>query len=243
MQNHKYIDIKETKQIIKTERDWTAKYPKYYYTIQCNRCQHKFITTNRRYLRGKCKYCKEYLVGLEKDGSKILSEFEDDLVIRKTKYNCKCHCGKDFILSKLQLKSIINHRKKLQCKNCHYYDKSLYIEEELKEKQLKAYLLEYKHGAIRRGLDFKLSDEEFKVLVYKNCYYCNQSPKLSKRYNRRYLVVSGIDRIDSTKGYSIDNCTPCCSTCNKMKMVLSHDNFIKQCKKITENLCSRQTNN
>ena len=35
----------------------------------------------------------------------------------------------------------------------------------------------------------------------------------------------GIDRKDSSKPYAPDNCLPCCSICNQMKMDLSYDDF------------------
>ena len=30
--------------------------------------------------------------------------------------------------------------------------------------------------------------------------------------------MNGIDRVDSSKGYTLDNCVPCCSICNTMKL-------------------------
>lgn len=36
---------------------------------------------------------------------------------------------------------------------------------------------------------------------------------------------NGIDRIDSSKGYTIDNCALCCRQCNYLKNNMSQDDF------------------
>jgi hypothetical protein len=48
------------------------------------------------------------------------------------------------------------------------------------------------------------------------------------------IVGNGLDREDTSKGYSIDNVLPCCSTCNMMKAFYNKDDFIKQMKKISD---------
>jgi hypothetical protein len=35
-----------------------------------------------------------------------------------------------------------------------------------------------------------------------------------------------LDRIDSSKGYSISNVVPCCATCNKAKLAMPRDEFL-----------------
>ena len=51
--------------------------------------------------------------------------------------------------------------------------------------------------------------------------------------------VNGIDRKDSTKGYSIDNCVPCCPMCNKMKQTFTEEEFLNQIAKIYNKLISQ----
>ena len=46
------------------------------------------------------------------------------------------------------------------------------------------------------------------------------------------IYVDGIDRIYSTKGYSVNNCVPCCTMCNKMKLNYSLEDFKTQISKI-----------
>tara|TARA_R110000868_G_scaffold132412_3_gene343471 strand:+ start:861 stop:1319 length:459 start_codon:yes stop_codon:yes gene_type:complete len=66
---------------------------------------------------------------------------------------------------------------------------------------------EYKGRSKQKGISFNLTKEEFSTFWKQDCSYCN-----------RPILTIGIDRIDSTKGYSLDNCVPCCTICNTMKM-------------------------
>ena len=57
------------------------------------------------------------------------------------------------------------------------------------------------------------------------CSYCGVNIK-----------TIGIDRVDNTKHYELNNCVSCCSTCNKMKMNLTKDKFIDKILEIFKNL-------
>jgi hypothetical protein len=35
------------------------------------------------------------------------------------------------------------------------------------------------------------------------------------------MVFNGIDRVDNTKGYTLENCVPCCTRCNLAKHTMS----------------------
>ena len=84
---------------------------------------------------------------------------------------------------------------------------------------------DYKSGAKRRvGKEFRLIKTEFALLISSPCYYCGE---LQENFN-------GVDRVDNTKGYTIDNCVSCCSMCNRMKNIFTKEEFIMKCKQITE---------
>ena len=72
---------------------------------------------------------------------------------------------------------------------------------------------------------FKLSFEEFKDLTQGNCYYCGVEPQLRTR--KFTAIANGIDRVDSNKGYSLDNTRSCCSICNMAKSDLTDLEFEK----------------
>lgn len=74
---------------------------------------------------------------------------------------------------------------------------------------------------VKRGYSFSLTLEQFKSFWGKPCYYCGGE-----------IEGIGIDRIDNTMGYEINNCVPCCIDCNKMKMTQTLNEFINRCKVI-----------
>ena len=88
----------------------------------------------------------------------------------------------------------------------------------------------YEVQAVGRGLCFDLSLEDFRGLTRRDCYYCGIAPEHIKRATGQQsggtYTYNGIDRIDNGKGYTIDNCVPCCGTCNRMKMAMPHDEFL-----------------
>lgn len=98
----------------------------------------------------------------------------------------------------------------------------------------------YKRNAKKRNIDFCLTKNEFKEITAKNCFYCNTKP--SNEYkghseSNGSFIYNGIDRIDNTKGYVIDNCVPCCKFCNWMKKDLTVERFLSHIEKIYNKRC------
>lgn len=86
----------------------------------------------------------------------------------------------------------------------------------------------YKRSATKRGIPFSISYEDFKCLIIKNCSYCGVGP--SGTYLPHYKMngairFNGIDRINNSVGYEIDNCTTACKQCNYAKRTLSEGEF------------------
>jgi hypothetical protein len=78
----------------------------------------------------------------------------------------------------------------------------------------------YQYRANAKSLVFNLSLEEFNDLISKDCTYCGISN------------ANTLDRINSDKGYTIDNVTSCCLKCNMMKSKWTTDEFISHIRKI-----------
>jgi hypothetical protein len=77
----------------------------------------------------------------------------------------------------------------------------------------------YRLSAETRRLEFPLTKDEFILIVSLPCYYCGIiQPK----------GFNGIDRLDSTIGYSLDNCKSCCEMCNMMKGTTGQNVFIQR---------------
>jgi 5-methylcytosine-specific restriction endonuclease McrA len=81
--------------------------------------------------------------------------------------------------------------------------------------------LSYLNGARSRNLEFNLTEDEFLSFWQHKCSYCGDP-----------IETIGLDRIDSKKPYSLDNCVPCCYTCNKIKMDMLVEDFLNHIKKI-----------
>lgn len=75
----------------------------------------------------------------------------------------------------------------------------------------------YVWNAKRRGIGFVLTKNQVRELTKMSCYYCGGNPQTVSEHDRSKYVYNGIDRVDNDKGYTIDNCVPCCAQCNKMK--------------------------
>jgi len=105
------------------------------------------------------------------------------------------------------------------CKDCSNKKNKLY------KNTKKGRLATYKIGAKKRNIEWSLSDKEFYKYWQSNCTYCDDKIK-----------TIGLDRIDSTIGYQLDNIVPCCFTCNSMKKTASLNDFKKHIEKIYRKL-------
>jgi len=86
-------------------------------------------------------------------------------------------------------------------------------------KNYKAYIKE----AELRSLPFELTEQQWNWLTRSPCYLCG------------YQSVKGIciDRVDNTvRKYSLENCRPCCGSCNDMKGEFILNEFLEQCEHI-----------
>lgn len=161
---------------------------------------------------------------------------------RQRRINVRCKCGKEWAV---QVGNVMNGVTLCCGKNpCRTY--KLWTEDRRdQEVGYKALLYTYKKHALARNLKFHLSYEEFKRLTTLNCHYCGTVPKqiyvLKKKGTDIVragvpVTYNGVDRIDSSGDYTIDNTVPCCKVCNRAKMDMSYADFIEWVKKIYNNL-------
>lgn len=146
----------------------------------------------------------------------------------RTYWICECKCGK--------IKSVYaNSLKSGKSKSCG----CIKGKPEGEAAKKSAYNL-YKVGAKQRNLKFDIGLEEFIKLSSKNCYYCNSSPSNlagSDKNNGKYLY-NGLDRVNNTIGYKLDNVVPCCKNCNLAKRELTKKEFLNMIKMIYERHCN-----
>lgn len=89
------------------------------------------------------------------------------------------------------------------------------------EQSLKGKLNSYKTNAKARGIQFALTLEQFSGFWGKPCHYCGDA-----------IDTIGLDRVDSSLGYTVDNVVPCCRTCNIAKLDQDKQAFIRHCAKV-----------
>lgn len=82
----------------------------------------------------------------------------------------------------------------------------------------------YRWAARKKGRVWELSYDFFLSLWQKPCFYCGKD-----------MEYIGIDRKDNAIGYIETNVVPCCFSCNRMKKQKPFDEFIAQCRAISEN--------
>ena len=102
-----------------------------------------------------------------------------------------------------------------RCDNCKNQARKDY------DQSVKGRYLIYYRNAKKRELNFLLSLFDFISLITKPCAYCGETN-----------LYNGVDRVDNTKGYTLDNCVPCCTVCNRMKRCMTVAEFKKHCKKV-----------
>lgn len=88
----------------------------------------------------------------------------------------------------------------------------------------------YKKNAVQNGREFSLTDEQFVAITKGNCVYCG-NPPVKGSYG---VVCNGIDRVDASKGYTLENSVPCCHRCNYMKNKLTTGQFLDHVRRIYE---------
>jgi len=145
-------------------------------------------------------------------------------------WKCKCDCGQEKTICGSNL------IRKRGTKSCGCLAREMTTERNIILFSKKdgvaaqnAIYYRYKRGAKLRNLSFDLSVEELNSFLQQNCFYCDSEPSNRHRNKRKNLIhdysYNGIDRKNNKKGYSLDNCVPCCRICNKAKDVMSLKEF------------------
>lgn len=97
-----------------------------------------------------------------------------------------------------------------------------------KRKDTESYrFYQYKSNAKRKGHRFEITFDFFVDITSQQCYYCGEFSE-DKEF-------CGIDRKDSTEGYTKTNCVSCCTLCNRMKMETPFERFLEHVQKISHN--------
>lgn len=151
---------------------------------------------------------------------------------------CVCNCGGSIVIRGSHL---CNDKRAVVTRSCGCERIKYQHGEAWKARSIKSgtafrlCLSQYKSNAKNRRLAWNLTDDQFKVLTSSPCHYTGKVPSTEKvARSGEVYIYNGIDRVDSSIGYTLQNCVPCCEEVNRMKMNLSKEKFIALCREISE---------
>lgn len=157
-------------------------------------------------------------------------------------WKCLCDCGNEVNIHGSFLITSKNGTKSCGCLQKEAQIKIAKNRRAPDRVTINAQYLTHKNKGIKKGLGF-LEKEKWLSIVFQPCHYCGEidtrnnllysnfeaKSKFTEEEIREYdKQINGIDRIDSTKGYELDNCRPCCKQCNTLKMDYTEDEFFNK---------------
>lgn len=150
---------------------------------------------------------------------------------------CKCSCG--------TLKNVKGYRLRSgSTKSCGCLKRRKASDRKLPDGQSAANSVyrSYVESADKRSLPFKIPSELFFDLIAKNCHYCGSEPSNTRKGYSTDLEFNDLDRLDSSKGYVVDNVVPCCFICNRAKSNLPESDFLSWIDRLVSKTTSNPTN-
>ena len=105
--------------------------------------------------------------------------------------------------------------------------------------QINRVILKYKQNAVRRHILWDLTYAQTVELFNSKCHYCGcvgsnvQSIARDRKWGEPFRY-NGIDRLNSTLGYTVTNCVSSCKTHNQMKWDMSESKFLAECRRVVE---------
>lgn len=168
---------------------------------------------------------------------------------RQRRFICRCDCGT--IITVCLQSMVTAHTKSCGCRQSeHAASIARNRRAAPGEVTINTLYRTYRKGAALRDLSFELTKEQFILITKKQCFYCGALPSIRNIYVRQHdsklwtkgiveperadYVCNGIDRMDNSLGYALENCVACCKICNIMKLKLGAKDFIDHCKTISK---------
>lgn len=162
--------------------------------------------------------------------------------VRQPAWRCICDCGNEKVVR-------VSHLSTCAVRSCGCLDmerKYAQFEDETPWRQVYS---NYVRRAKKKNIALTIAYDEFRKLITQNCYYCGAEPSgyYEKKYRSRKdgrahqtIRYNGLDRVDNSKGYELDNVVPCCKHCNTMKGALSVEEFRSWVMRVSAYLAAEQ---
>lgn len=106
----------------------------------------------------------------------------------------------------------------------------------VKDQAIKSIHLTYKRHALAKNRVYELTEIDIEKLVTSACHYCGGTDSNSYRSTTMgspgIFNYNGIDRVDSSLGYTLNNVVACCQHCNFMKQEMSLTEWFSRMEKV-----------
>lgn len=186
---------------------------------------------------------RKFLAGEKYNKLTVIEELAERNKFKQVMLKCLCECGNETITYKHKVVS--GHTTSCGCVQDQNRKRR---QTDIGDAAFNQYFRSYKRGARDRDLSFELTIEQFKELISKPCHYTGKPPRKFNPYldksgkvytvkgkhyrskesvDKAWIEVSGIDRIDNSIGYILENCVPCTPGINWAKRAMKYDDFIK----------------
>lgn len=192
----------------------------------------KEITIHGIYLRrGGVKSC-----GCSRQKGEIGSRYGRLTVIKhaesksgKAMWLCRCDCGNEKIIAGQHLRN--NSHQTGGTKSCGCLQKERASKANslpLGKAAFNALIMRMKNSAKTRNHKWDLTKDQVRRLTSQPCYYCGAEPsqgEINSAGRNGIYIYNGLDRMDNSKGYFVDNVVPACRTCNVAKNSMTTEQF------------------
>ena len=130
-------------------------------------------------------------------------------------YTCKCECGTISVHSGILMRSGgVSSCGCLKADTLRDNKRRALPEGESAKRRT---IDKYRMRAKLKGMEYRLSNTEFTVLSQKPCHYCGDVKTNTSTTSGGKFYYNGLDRVDPSGGYTIDNVVTCCRRCNIAK--------------------------
>lgn len=145
-------------------------------------------------------------------------------------WRCLCSCGREAVVRGWSLRS--GRTKSCGCLQSQVTtDRNRFITPKCKladgVASLNSKIRWYRWNSLKRGLQWTLTNEDCYRLFKTSCGYCGVEPmQLVKNTRSTPSLYNGIDRVDNSQGYTLENVMACCKMCNHAKRNHSVADFL-----------------
>jgi hypothetical protein len=151
---------------------------------------------------------------------------------------CKCDCGNEKVIK------WPNRLRNKRIESCGCLGREVRFQNGVNHKgyrtlapgvaALNIVFINYKNNARRKSLSFSLTKDQFRALTQHCCNYCGSPPLNVVSTPSGNYTYSGLDRVDNSQGYELDNVAPCCKMCQYAKRNWTLSDFLGWAKRLAD---------